>query len=106
MTRVASLSWMMPALRSAMIPRNSPIPAAQDHVYALNLTGPSTVGSAEQALGKSAQSDCSPIRNVVATLVVPDPRYAPGHLIDIGVGYLSINRGVPTLSPAARASGL
>ena len=27
-TSVASLSWMMPALRSAMIPRNSPIPAA------------------------------------------------------------------------------
>ena len=43
------------------------------------------------------RDDYEPIRDVVATLVAR-MRVTLRHLIDIGVGYLSLNRGVPTLS--------
>ena len=44
-----------------------------------------------------ARDEYEPIRDVVVTLVVR-MRGTLRHLIDIGVGYLSLNRGVPTLS--------
>ena len=44
-----------------------------------------------------ARDDFEPTRDVVATLVAR-MRGTLRHLIDIGVGYLSPNRGVPTLS--------
>ena len=44
-----------------------------------------------------AQDDYEPIRDVVATLVAR-MRGTLRHLIDIGVGYLSLTRSVPTLS--------
>ena len=43
-----------------------------------------------------ARDEYEPIRDVVVTLVVR-MRGTLRHLIDIGVGYLSLNRGVPTL---------
>ena len=43
------------------------------------------------------RDDYEPVRDVVATLVAR-MRGALRHLIEIGVGYLSLNRGVPTLS--------
>ena len=55
-------------------------------------------------LGKFvAWDDGEPIRHVVTELVAR-VRGTLRRLIDIGVGYLSLNRGVPTRS-AARASG-
>ncbi|MYN63529.1 MAG: hypothetical protein F4X11_00615 [Acidobacteria bacterium] len=50
-----------------------------------------------------ARDDYEPIRDVVATLV-SRMRGTLRHLIDIGVGYLSLNRGCRRC-PAARASG-
>ena len=47
--------------------------------------------------GLAEGDEYAPIREVVATLVAK-MRRTLGHLIDIGVGYLSLNRGVPTLS--------
>ena len=44
-----------------------------------------------------ARNDYEPIRDVVTTLVARI-RGLLRHLIDIGVGYLSLNRSVPTLS--------
>ena len=44
-----------------------------------------------------ARNDYEPIRDVVTTLVARI-RGTLRHLIDIGVGHLSLNRGVPTLS--------
>ncbi len=44
-----------------------------------------------------ARDDYEPIRDVVTTLVARI-RGTLRHLIDIGVGYLSLNRGVPPLS--------
>ena len=44
-----------------------------------------------------ARDDYEPIRDVVATLVAR-MRGTLRRLIDIGVGYLSLNRGVPALS--------
>ena len=44
-----------------------------------------------------ARDDYEPIRDVVGTLV-PRMRGTLRHLIDIGVGYLSLHPGVPTLS--------
>ncbi len=44
-----------------------------------------------------ARNHYEPIRDVVTTLVARI-RGTLRHLIDIGVGYLSLNRGVPTLS--------
>ena len=52
----------------------------------------------DQGLGDLVErDDYEPIRDVVATLVAR-MRATLRHLIDIGVGYLSLNRGVPTLS--------
>ena len=44
-----------------------------------------------------ARDDYEPLRDVVTTLVAR-MRETLRHLIDIGVGYLSLDRGVPTLS--------
>ena len=52
----------------------------------------------DRVLGDLADhDDYAPIREVVATLVAR-MRGTLRHLIGIGVGYLSLNRGVPTLS--------
>ncbi len=73
---------------------------------AVELAGGWTVGrlveceltELDRALGELAgHDDYAPIREVVATLVAR-MRGTLRHLIDIGVGYLSLNRGVPTLS--------
>ena len=47
--------------------------------------------------GIAEGDDYQPIKQVITTLVTK-MRSSLGHLIDIGVGYLSLNRGVPTLS--------
>ena len=52
----------------------------------------------DRVLGSLVErDDYEPIREVVATLVAR-MRGTLRHLIDIGVGYLSLNRGVPTQS--------
>ena len=52
----------------------------------------------DQVLKELVEGDhYQPIKEVVATLGTK-MRRALGHLIDIGVGYLSLNRSVPTLS--------
>ena len=73
---------------------------------AVELAGGSTIGRLVECelteldrvlQGLVEGDDYGPIREVVETLVAK-MRRTLGHLIDIGVGYLSLNRSVPTLS--------